>query len=232
MRPLFVALLVLSACPAFADTVLVIGDSHTDGAFGRALDDGLRSKERVATYGVCNARPSSYIDETPHHCGHMFRDFQKKEPAKWLGGRLWKGLIKVKGKETHVTWVKTPALDQLLSDHTPDYVVVALGTNPIDGQGIDDIKAKIAAAGKSCVWVGPPTTTSPTPKQTAAVYKLLRAHGVVENAVPYEAKNGSCFLVDSASFTTYSGPDGTHYDEKAGAAWGAETAKRILAWIP
>ncbi len=78
MRPL--ALVLLLALPAgAAETVLVVGDSHTAGAFGQKLDDELRALpgERVATYGVCSASPNSYFAETAHSCGHLFRDFTK-----------------------------------------------------------------------------------------------------------------------------------------------------------
>lgn len=241
MRPLLaLALALLAAAPSrAADTILVVGDSHTAGAFGKALDGALRAApgNRVATYGVCSAAPSSYVDETPHACGHWFSDFQGTAPAKWLGARQYKATIK--GKE--VTMIKTPEIGQLLADHAPGTVIVALGSNPTTGAGIDALLAAIhgptPGAGARCVWIGPPDMRSPDKAAVEKTYQLLRKHRVFEGATTWEARQDSCLLIDSRTMTQYaaSGGDGTHYNgalTAAGRKWGADAAAAALAWLP
>ena len=230
------ALLLLLALPAGAsETILVVGDSHTAGAFGLALDDALRAAPgaRVATFGVCSARPQSYFSETPHGCGHRFRDFDKSAPAKWLGGRVY--MEKRGGKD--VEMVKTPELAQLLSDHHPSIVVVALGSNlPISGSSVQKTLDMIHLTGAACVWIGPPDMRNPTRKEVDAVYATLDKNNVSASATLEAAKKDSCILVDSRAFSYLRYPadagGGTHYDGKLaglGTRWGADAAKAVLA---
>lgn len=227
-------LLLLLAVPAAAGNILVVGDSHTAGAFGQNLDDSLRAdvNSRVATYGVCSARPESYLSETAHGCGWLFRGPDKKAPAKWLGGRVTKVKQKNgKGEEVLVDYVKTPELAQLIADHTPDVVVVALGSNmPATDASIDKVLELVHKSGASCFWVGPPDMRKPSRKAVNGVYRQLDDRGITVTASLKDA----CRLIDSRDFTYLrypkEGGDATHYNgELAGMAarWGKETAAAI-----
>ena len=237
MRPL--ALVLLLALPAgAADTILVVGDSHTAGNFGQKLDDDLRAAagNRVATYGVCSARPASYFADTPHSCGHLFRGFDKKAPAKWLGGRVYKE--KLPGGE--VEWVKTPELAQLLSDHSPTVTVVALGANlPISLDSVGKTLDAIHAAGSACVWIGPPYIRKTSDAQIDSVYATLRKAGVTKSASFEGSRHSSCRLVDSRAFSYLrypaTGGDGMHYGgalSALGTRWGADAAAAVAAFQP
>lgn len=242
MRRLLIPALVLAlVVPArAADTILVVGDSHTAGAFGGALDDALRAApgNRVATYGVCSARPQSYFDETDHGCGRRFQDFAKKAPAKWLGGRVYrKTRPDGKGGTREVEFVKTPALAQLLDDHTPTVTVVALGSNlPASGASVRKTLKLIHDAGSACVWIGPPSMRSPSQKQMDAVYEALAENGVTPAATLEEARTTSCRLIDSRTFSGLrypaAGGDGTHYGgalAPIGVQWGKDAAAAVMA---
>lgn len=242
MRRLWIpALAAALAWPAqAADTILVVGDSHTAGSFGRTLDDALRAGagNRVATYGVCSASPSSYFSETPHACGHLFRDFGGKAPAKWLGGRVYKTIRgDGKGGTREVEMVKTPELLQLLGDHGPTVTVVALGSNlPISEASVKKTLSLIHKSGSACVWIGPPDMRRPSAAQIDAVYETLRRGGVVETATLEEARAGSCRLIDSRAFPGVrypaEGGDGTHYGgalASVGVRWGSDAAAAVLA---
>lgn len=223
-----------------ADTILVVGDSHTAGSFGQKLDDSLRAVPggRVATYGVCSASPQSYFSETSHPCGHLFRDFGKKAPAKWLGGRVYKETRPDgKGGTREVEMVKTPELQQLLADHNPTLTVVALGSNvPISGSSIRKTLDAIHKNNSACVWIGPPDMRRPSPGRIDAVYATLRENKVAEPVTLEEARTDSCLLIDSRAFSYLhypeKGGDGTHYGGELaplGAKWGADAAAAVLA---
>lgn len=232
--------LALAASARAGDTILVVGDSHTAGAFGGALDDALRAApgNRVATYGVCSARPQSYFDETDHGCGRRFQDFAKKAPAKWLGGRVYrKTRPDGKGGTREVEFVKTPALSQLLGDHTPTLTVVALGSNvPTSGASVRKTLKLIHDAGSACVWIGPPNMRSPSQKEMDAVYETLAENGVTPAATFEASRTDSCRLIDSRAFPGLRYPttrgDGTHYGgtlAPIGTQWGKDAAAAVLA---
>lgn len=238
--PLALLLLPAFAVPAAAaDTILVIGDSHTVGAFGRNLDDVLRRTDgnRVATYGICAASPQSFLSETPHHCGYLLRDFNRNQPAKWLGKRVYKSTVSDgKGGTREVTMIKTPPLDQLLTDHVPTLTVVALGANAISADMIAKTLKLIHASNSVCVWIGPPDTRKRSTDKIDAIYKTLRDNKVTESVTLAEAKTDSCRLIDSFSFSYLrypeKGGDGSHYSgelESIGAKWGADAADAVLA---
>lgn len=242
MTPRLALLLALSLAgrAAAAETVLVIGDSHTAGAFGEGLDAALRAKpgNRVATYGVCSARPQSYLTEDAHGCGHLFRGFDGKPPSKWLGARVFtQKQPDGKGGVKDVEMVKTPELAQLLADHSPTAVIVALGTNmPISGASVRKTLALIHKAGAACFWVGPPSTRKPGIAAIGTVYETLDANSVWDWASLDDARKDACRLVDSRFFTYLRYPakegDGTHYGgtlAPLGMRWGADSAKAVLS---
>jgi len=240
IRFLAVLLLACAATASAGETILIIGDSHTAGPFGGALDDALRAAPgtRVATYGVCSARPHSYFSETPHGCGRRFQDFDKQAPAKWLGSRVYRQQRPDgKGGTREVEFVKTPAFEQLLGDHSPTTTVVALGSNlPISAASVKKTLALIHESGAACVWVGPPNMRKPSQAQMDEVYATLEKNGVTTTATLEEARKNKCRLIDSRAFPALrypeSGGDGTHYQgalTPLGKQWGADAAAAVLA---
>lgn len=233
MRPLLLA--VALAAPVSASNILVVGDSHTVGAFGQSLDDALRAAPgaRVGTYGVCSARPASYFSETAHGCGYLFRGVDKKAPSKWLGARVFKEKRPDgKGGVREVEMVKTPELAQLLSDHNPDAVIVALGSNvPISAASVADTVDLVRRSGAACFWVGPPEMRRPSRPTVDGVYATLRDQGITATADPKSA----CRLIDSRAFSYLRYPkedgDGTHYGgslASLASRWGADAAAAVL----
>jgi lysophospholipase L1-like esterase len=233
-------LAVLWAAPAAAvETILVVGDSHTAGSFGQRLDGALRADagSRVATYGVCSASPQSYLSETEHSCGYLFRDFGGTAPAKWLGGRVRKSdQYGGKGGRRQVTIVKTPELAQLLSDHVPTVAVIALGSNGLTADSVRRTLEAVHKSGAACVWIGPPDMRKPSSASVDAIYAILRGHKVVETATLAEARADSCRLIDSRAFPYLrypaEGGDGTHYNGQIAplaVRWGADAAAAVLA---
>jgi len=220
----------LAAPAAAAETILVVGDSHTVGAFGQRLDGALRAEAgtRVATYGVCSASPQSYLSETEHSCGFLFRDFRGAAPAKWLGNRV--------REANQARFVRTPELAQLVSDYTPTLTVVALGSNGLTEDSVRRTLEAVHKNGAACVWIGPPDMRKPSSTSIDAIYAILRKQKVTEKATIAQARADSCRLIDSRAFGYLRYPansgDGTHYGgglAPLGARWGADAAAAVLA---
>ena len=106
---LFLLLIFLIPIHALASSVLVIGDSHTTGQFGKKLDELLRAKHTVMTRGACGTIGKNWQEGTSGGCG------------KWNWGKS------IEGKE--IVSTTTPRLDQLIEQIQPDYVILQFGGN-------------------------------------------------------------------------------------------------------
>lgn len=240
--PLCLALLcVLLAGAASAQdatsTILVVGDSHSAGTFGEQLDTSLRNigsdrGGKVAFFAVCSSGPNSWLNETEHGCGFLFRDFDKKAPSKWL--RTRKGTVKVNGQDREVTFVKTPSLAQLLADYKPQVTLVALGSNPTSAEGVEKMLELIHQTGSACAWIGPPYMRNPPKDAVDKTYdNALKKSGVDPALKLSETKQTGCALIDSRplrpGYPDKAG-DGTHYEATPELREQAKQWARDAAW--
>jgi len=176
--------------------VLHIGDSHTCGVYGKAMDSLMRETgASVSTYGVSGSSPSWWFNGTVGKSGYYSKDEQGKvdQPADWRTPRA------------------TPSLIDLIKQKKPDVLMVSLGANfatASDAAIRAHVKSIFDVAkqyGTKVVWIGPPdgrASQKPTTTQDR-LYKLLNA-AVIEF--------GGTF-VDSRPYTEYpaTGGDGVHY---------------------
>lgn len=170
-------------------TILVIGDSHTVGPFGKKLDSLLRNDgARVATYGSCGSIAGWWYSGQKTSCGYYKRGTD--------------------GVEFSANSHFTPLFKNLLRDIRPDVVIVELGTNyvnnPRDAFAVEDMRKMardIQGVGAECFWILPPDMR----KFRADLPRLER--------LVREAVSDSCRLFESAKFTQYpaTGGDGVHY---------------------
>lgn len=167
--------------PADGQRVLVLGDSHSAGTFGQALDLLLRSHPGtdVVTVGNCGVSPDAYLEMKSAYCGSLVIDVDADQ-------------VEYKRRRRVI-----PQLPELLEAHDPELTVVALGANQIHTafkrpeEAKEDIRrlaAHLEARGSRCVWIGPPFG-SPKKKPVA---KMNHLYEVLEEALPE-----SCTLVDS-----------------------------------
>jgi hypothetical protein len=223
MRALLAALsAVWLACPASAvpppRRILVVGDSHLDGTFGRQLVaglDALSPRRYVDVYASCGANPASFLTRPrTSQCGTWFRHGAPRQ---------------VESEDS----APTPPVSAALRPET-DIVVIVLGTNMADwSHGVVNdlgdagrLAAAATARGARCFWVGPPPARGNkvrgayllTPAQALANYRGLDA-GLQAQV------SGRCGYI--ASRLPYSGTDGMHYDDAASARW----AGSVLAAI-
>ncbi len=196
-------LLTLFSFNLNAATVLFVGDSHSVGPFGWALDQHLRDTgHEVATYASCGSIPKWWISGQKTTCGYWSRD--------------------LKGIKTSLNTSPTPIMDSLLTDIKPEIVVMEFGGNYLKTPSADyitkDIKAfvkKIKDTGAKCLWITQPDSRS-NRAEIPRVAKLIK-----------EAVGKDCPIFESYNVTKYptTGGDGTHYWSAAGTPIAKNWAK-------
>lgn len=199
-------LLLLISFKLSAATVLFVGDSHSVGPFGWALDQNLRDAgHAVATYASCGSIPRWWVTGQKTTCGYFSRD--------------------IKGNKTQLDQSPTPLMNNLLSDIKPDVVVMEFGGNyvktPSDEFVINDIKnfiKKIKASGTQCFWITNPDTR----KFRADIPRILR--------LTKAAIGDECPIFESYKVTKYpeTGGDGIHYWNAQGMPIAKEWAKKAF----
>jgi hypothetical protein len=181
--------LMLLSFNLHAATVLFVGDSHSVGPFGWAMDQHLRDAgHEVATYASCGSIPKWWSTGQKTPCGFFSRD--------------------LKGTKVQLNQSPTPLMDKLLADIKPDVVVMEFGGNylatPSDEFVKKDIKsfiAKIKSSGAACFWI-----TNPDTRNNRAA--IPRISGLIKEAVGKD-----CPIFESHLVTRYpeTGGDGVHY---------------------
>lgn len=194
--------------------VLIIGDSHCVGHFGKSLDQACRdSGAIVRTYASCSSHPIWWFDGTRTHCGYFARDEKGRSLRVPFGGLK-----------------RTPKLPILCRQFAPELAIVALGANMIDysRETVISTSAKMAryldARQAEICWIGPPVI------RLQPRWKLDRLYGWLRQAVePYAS------YIDSRSWTWYpeTGGDGIHYrgseGRKIAAGWAHKAFDAIQA---
>jgi hypothetical protein len=227
MRPLSRFLpLVLAAC-AFGSTpasagnkVLVIGDSHLVGEFGKGLLATLRQNNiPVSLHGSCGSSPQQWIDGgwMSPKCSYSY-DYGQKESEK----------------------APTFKLEETVRRDKPDVVVMALGTNQLWGTAENAKKTVLAlmkaarVGGGNCAWVGPPRVGFFSKAKDAERRELensqqvAKYYGMLKDA----SREMKCLVIDSRPFTDpKESSDKIHYGGKAGTHWGTQVGGRILQFL-
>ena len=189
-----------------ASTILLIGDSHTVGPFGKKLDELLRAEAAsVVTYGSCGSIAGWWYSAQQTTCGYFKRGLD--------------------GVEFSTTTHVTPLFRNMLLEVKPDAVIIALGTNyvmnPNDDFAIRDMKkmaTDIHNSGAECFWILAPDM------------RKFRSDLPRLNRLVTEAVSDSCRLFESAKYTQYpaTGGDGIHYWSASGTpiahAWAKEAS--------
>lgn len=189
--------------------VLVLGDSHSVGAFGAELVKQLsawRPGYEVSIYAVGGSSPF-WFAAGPRVAGPKSRD-------------AWRD-------NTGISISGVAKLSELWTPMTKQ-VVVALGTNQIDWNEVRSGQARIYGVaqsvelaeeirrrGASCVWIGPPEMRGyrgTDPKQ--AEDAVLKYDQTLRSAL-----GGLCSYIPSVDKTGYEGGDGIHYSAAAARRW-------------
>jgi peptidoglycan hydrolase-like protein with peptidoglycan-binding domain len=193
--------------------VLMIGDSHTAGAFGTEFDRLLRSTgASVETYASSGSSPSWWMNGTTTRSGFVARHADGRvEQPHW--------------QDPHAT----PKLADLIREQRPDVLVVNLGANMrgLSPEGVRQQVRMLAEVAKEngtkLVWTGPPDR--PQDVQNSA--EIDRFNAILRDAVaPYGG-----FVGGSQYTSEYAGGDGLHYGGAKGTRIAREWANGVFGEI-
>ncbi len=197
-------------------TILVIGDSHTYGAFGHRLHERLAA---IGGHAVISEAAGGATTET----------YLEERPEALVGYRVRESAPGERVPRDRIDRLRSPmdSLDVLLARHEPEIVVVALGTNrpraPV-GESCDTFMQRLVrdAPKRRVFWVGPPALGH---DRSEAVSASLRA------CVQRIAGAG---FIDSTTFNASSPlpPDNPHFGPADAKRWAdfafAQIGPRIL----
>lgn len=248
-----IALSFLITLSALANNILIIGDSHMAGIFGKELYKNFsRTQHNTVVLGHASSAPIQWIGVNN---------------SKLSGGVFNKAFIDrkhfVNPNPTHWrTKVAVPHIAPLLADiryhknwqnntssTKPDTVVIELGAN--DARAIADrdgniyqrnydnrlsymkrLIAMVVANNSKCIFVTPPNGKAKSAKRVKVLYEMI-----------YKAANGSCAIYDQSIKFVASGKetsprcDGYHFgctqaDKEKAQKWAKEVfdfiSKEIL----
>lgn len=196
MKKLLLALLLLPTL-GFSKPLnfLYIGDSHSVGPFGWAVDKHLRSIDEatVETYAVCGSVVNWFYKGTKSSICHFFSDQNASHD------------LSTDDKNKNI---KTPLIEPIVERSAPDMVVVELGANYILRTDYDVVMAEMKKLAQmihdrrsKCVWVSKPD---------GRVNKDKIAKNI---EITKKAVSEFCTFFDSTKVTSYpaTGGDGTHF---------------------
>lgn len=187
---------------AAAPTILLLGDSHTYGAFGQRLHERLAAMggHAVVSEAAGGATTDTYLEERPEALvGYRVRETARGERA----------------PRELVSRLRAPIepLEALLARYDPEIVVVALGTNrpraPVAESCSAFLERVVRGRPRRVFWIGPPAVGG---DRSAAIVATLRA--AVEK-VP-----GATFIDGSAfNASTPLPPDNPHFGPLEARRW-------------
>jgi hypothetical protein len=205
------------ACSARADYLVVIGDSHTCGAFGYRLFNNLVSQgNRVHLYCMESSSPMHWINATRPKgkiCQEMTR--ARLTPCNGTG--------------------EPPNVGTILADNPGARVIVALGTNSLYGTAAgvyyQEMANTIREAGRSCKWIGPPNLQ---PAGRSEVIADMQTHLTPFYTSLESVVEPACELIDSRPATApgtqgAATGDGVHRTQAAGRYWADQVTPRQTA---
>lgn len=221
--------LTIAVTPAAAvppNRLVLIGDSHVVGAFGKRLDYRLRAADKrrlVDVHASCGAEPSWSLPDRPDggrvsHCGTWTKRHLELPPY---------------AVEESTEPRSTPRIAELLRPGAPTTVIVALGTNMADWKiaalkpdlaAAGDLARAIAASGARCIWIGPPDARGELDADTARRL-WIRLDESLRAEVAF-----SCSYLTSR--TIYEGRDGIHYAPAAARAWADQVHASLVPLLP
>ena len=219
VRYLILFFLLFSTAETFAKEILVIGDSHSCGSFGKTLIEELSKKNaNVNLYCTVSSAPNHWITGT--------------NPPGQVCKTMSTGHLTLQDCESVM-----PTLSKLLSDHKEALVIAAMGTNSLLAPTADRYYKQFAEAieesGQSCVWIGPPHFNESQSKGFPKGRVALLNSNLNPFYTSLTAAVSGCKLIDSREATAsttsgYDTVDGVHRTTAAGKYWATEVAKEVL----
>lgn len=198
---------------AFGANYLLIGDSHSCGAFGSKLADLLaQPNNQVTLYCAVSSAPSHWVRGT-NPSGQKCKVYSNRQPQ----------------YTDCAPNGKVPTLSSLLQANANASVVVALGTNSLMANAADASYTQLSALlnGRNCLWVGPPHLNPAQSKGFPAGRVQTLENNLAAFYNSLKTTVGTCRLVDSRAYTRtgtigHSTTDGVHRSREAGIYWATQ----------
>lgn len=198
---------------AHAERIVVIGDSHSCGDFGKQLvkELGNSGKNHVVMYCAGGLSVQHFLTGfTPKRPANNCKTYSSTQPR----ATICEGTGRV------------PALKEILAKEKPDRVVPALGTNNLGLNALTrfaPFAKQIKESGAKCHWVGPPVLGTNG--------RICREYGHnLEKVISTIGKSiaGTCRYVDSRNHTNAnSTPDCIHRYGGPARSWADGVAREI-----
>lgn len=198
--------------------ILVLGDSHMASRTSLIgpLHDALEAAGvSVQTYGMCGASADAWIYQTSVACGRAERHDTSPPIADYTGKSL-------------PTW----SINDLLNKYHPNLVIAEMG-DAMAGYGaasmvkpwvynqVHLLAGRIAAAGASCAWVGPPWGEE---KEKSAARVREVSDFLAQSVAP-------CVFIDSTRFSKpgqWVTTDGQHFTTPGYKEWATDIAAEVV----
>lgn len=213
--------------------VLLVGDSLSVGPFGSAMQSLLSrsfGEGKVCLFASCGSSPEDWLPGPVFvtKCG-----YRQKTPS---GSQL-----SDYGSGGRPRAIKTPKLRTITANYNPEFVMVQLGTNWMDGLaagGVPDADRHKKIIGdfirelrrgqppRAIFWVLPPASSK----------YPVRVHAAVERWINDSARTMGFYTINSRQITGgyragRSGGDGVHYSDEAGRRWAASVFRKFLSSV-
>ena len=195
-------------------TILYIGDSHSYGNLGIALEEYLTSiSKRTIMMASCGSSAKTWLGLSGNQktvCG-----FWKKD-----------GKEEVRTKEFN-----NPKLADELAKNKPSLTIVQLGTNLaveknplIHAESVRKVMELISSKQSSCLWIGPPDANSKvvTRDNLKIVNIMLRSL----------AEENNCSYIDSLELTQFpeTSKEGIHYPSTLYKKWAENIVLKLFEY--
>lgn len=200
-------------------SILLIGDSHTAGFFGMALDQSLRKlSDKVTSIGSCGSSPSNWTQSDSK--------FQQTNCGFWKKNS--------EGKITSSQKHTTPSFSEALKETQPDVTIIALGTNMLSSPSdikrelkfIEAMLKKTRESRSQCIWIGPPNLAK-DPFRANLLSGISQMKSLIEKS--------HCEFIDSNNFTRYPSSvkrsDGIHYPKNQAIEWATKIQPSLESFI-
>ena len=242
MRNIIILLLFIPY-QAHANNILLIGDSHSSGIFGKTLHQLLSQEfQQVTTLGHASSAPIDWLNKDAiWHSGGVFHQlyrngqhyYNPRPLSHWSQKALVPYLPQVLANNAiHNSWrraIKYPV--------TANIVVIELGANDaraisnqsgminpeeyqIRGNAITQLIKTVHATGARCIWIGPPNGSKKPPANQKILYQFLTKH-----------IQSQCTFMNSNHYKVL-GCDGYHFncakERYKGVLWAKEAFNFII----
>ena len=221
MKRIFLLISVLFSTSAWSSDILIIGDSHSCGAFGSELVKNFsKLSEKVYLYCAVSSAPVHWL-KAQNPAGQKCQTLSKNN--------LELSLCNHTGQMISVA--------DLLNLYPNFHVVIALGTNSLLSPTADATYKQLASEIKNdrrnCIWIGPPHL-NPSQSKGYPAGRLATLEKNLDTFYP-SLKNSvstSCTLIDSREFTGegsrgYSTVDGVHRTDSSGVYWSDQVFQKM-----